>query len=143
MSTLITQDEFEENLLPNPRVTMALPYLAPLVIPLQIPRKKLNQIGLWGRDVVPDPKPDFIQVGAHNRGFTKIEAHKRKITVKAKRNNQDTNKATKSKTKTGKAKHYAFHNGQNDCKESVKLAKTLHIQEVTNLMKNKYRHHHH
>jgi hypothetical protein len=31
MPTLITQDEFEENLLPNPRLTMALPYLAPMV----------------------------------------------------------------------------------------------------------------
>jgi hypothetical protein len=42
---LITQDEFEEKLLPNPRLTMALPYLAPMVIPLQVPKKKLNQIG--------------------------------------------------------------------------------------------------
>jgi hypothetical protein len=28
MPTLITQDEFEENILPNPRLTMALPYFA-------------------------------------------------------------------------------------------------------------------
>jgi hypothetical protein len=92
----------------------------------------LNQIGLWGRDVVPAPKKDFIQVGALNCGDTKVEAHGRKITVKAKGNNKDT-KVTKSKTKT---KHSAFHNnGQNDCKESVKLAKTLHIQELMNLIK--------
>jgi hypothetical protein len=96
----------------------------------------LNQIGLWGRDVVPASEPDFIQVGAHIWGNTKVEAHLRKITVKAKGNNKYT-KATKSKTKTGKAKHSAFHNGQNDCKESGKLAKTLHIQELMNLMKNK------
>ncbi len=138
MPTLITQDEFEESLLPNPRLTMTLtPYLAPLVIPLQVPsKKKLNQIGLWGKNVVPAPNPDFIQVGAHNRGDTKVEAHKRKITVRAKGNNKDTN-ATKSKKKTGKAKHSAFHNGQNDCMESVKLARTLHIQELFNLVKNK------
>jgi hypothetical protein len=137
MPTLITQDEFEENILPNPRLTMAIPYLAPLVIPLQVPKKKLNQIGLWGRAVVPAPEQDVvIQVGAHNRGDTKVEAHKRKITVKAKGNNKNT-KVTKSKKKTGKAKHSAFHNGKNDCKESVKLAKTLHIQELMNLVKNK------
>jgi hypothetical protein len=66
--TLITQDEFEKNLLPNPRrLTMDLPYLAPMVIAVQAPKKKLNQIGLWGRDVVvPTPGQDFIQVGAHN-----------------------------------------------------------------------------
>ena len=52
---------------------------------------------------------------------------KRKVAVKS--------KDTKSKKKTGKAKHSAFHNGQNDCKESVKLAKTLYIQEQMNLMK--------
>jgi hypothetical protein len=32
MPTLITHDEFEENLLLNPRLTMALPYLAHMVI---------------------------------------------------------------------------------------------------------------
>jgi hypothetical protein len=36
--------------------------------------------------------------------------------------------------KTGKAKHSGFHNGQDDCKESVQLAKTLHIQELRDLM---------
>jgi hypothetical protein len=30
----------KENLLPNPRLTMALPYLAPLVTPLQVPKTK-------------------------------------------------------------------------------------------------------
>jgi acetylglutamate synthase len=118
MPTLITQDKFEENILPNPRLTIALPYLAPLVIPFQVPKKRLNQIGLWGRTVlVPAPGPPPIQVGEHNRRGRKVEAHKRKVAVKS--------KATKSKKKTGKAKHSAFHNGQNDCKESVKLAKAL------------------
>ena len=128
MPTLITQDEFEENILPNPRLTMALPHLAPMVIPLQVPKKSLNQIGLWGRAVVPAPGPPPIQVGEHNRGGKKVEAHKRKVAVKS--------KATKSKSKkkTGKGKHSAFHNGQNDCKESVKLAKALEIQELRDLM---------
>jgi hypothetical protein len=108
---------------------MALPYLAHLVIHPQVPKKKLIQSGLWGRNAVPAPKPDFIQIEAHNRGSTKVEAHKGKITAKAKGNKKDT-KAIKSKKNTGKAKHSAFHNGQDDCKESVKLAKTLHIQEL-------------
>jgi hypothetical protein len=129
MPTLITQDEFEENILPNPRLTMALPYLAPLVIPFQVPKKGLNQIGLWGRAVVPAPGPPPIQVGEHYRGGKKVEAHKRKVPVKS--------KATKSKKKTGKAKHSAFHNGQNDCKESVKLAKALQIQDLFDLIKTK------
>jgi hypothetical protein len=107
------------------------------VTPLLVPKTKLNQIGLWACGDLPlNPEQDVIQVGAHICGDTKVEAHKREITVKAKGNNQDT-KATKSKKKTGKAKHSAFHNGKNDCKESVKLAKTLHIQELMNLMKNR------
>jgi hypothetical protein len=94
----------------------------------------LNQIGLWGRDVVPAPEKDFIQVGAHNRGS--INPQKENC-CQSQGNNKDT-KATKSKKKIGKAKHSAaFHNGQNDCKESVQLAKTLQIQELMNLMKNK------
>ena len=136
MPTLITQDESEENLLPIPRLTMVLPFLAPVAIPLQIPERKVNQIGLWGRDVVSAPKPGLIPVGAHFRGNTKVDAHFRKITVKSKGNNKDT-KATKSKMKIAKGKHSFFHNCQNDCKESVKLAKTLHIQELMNLMKKK------
>jgi hypothetical protein len=127
MPTLITQDEFEETILPNPRLTMALPYLAPMVIPLQVPKNKVIQIGLWGRAVVPAPGPPPIQVGEHTRGGRKVEAHKRKVAVKS--------KATKSKKKTGKAKHSAFHNGQNDCKESVNLARTLYFQELRNLVK--------
>jgi hypothetical protein len=46
MPTLIAQDEFEDNLLPNPRLTMALPYLAPFVITPQVPKKKLIQSGM-------------------------------------------------------------------------------------------------
>jgi hypothetical protein len=136
MPTLITQDEFEENLLPIPRPTMVLPLLVPLAVPFPIPKKKLNQIGLWGRDVVSAPKPGVIQIGAHTRGNTKVDAHFRKITVKSKGNKKDS-KAPKSKMKTTKAKHSFFHNGQNDCKESVKLAKTLHIQELMNVIKKK------
>jgi hypothetical protein len=100
-----------------------------MVIPLQVPKKKVKQIGLWGRAVVPAPGPPPIQVGEHTRGGKKVEAHKRKVAVKS--------KTPKSKKKTGKAKHSAFHNGQNDCKESVNLARTLYIQELRNLVKNK------
>jgi hypothetical protein len=81
----------------------------------------------------PSPETKTIQVWGHNRGSTQVHSHLRKINAKAHRNKKET-MATKSNKQTGKPKHSAFHNGQDDCKASVQLAKTLHIQELRNLM---------
>jgi hypothetical protein len=78
------------------------------------------------------PETKTIQVQGHNRGSTQVHPL-RKINARAYGNKKET-KDTKFKKKTGKPKHFAFHNGQDDCKESVQLAKTLHIQELRNLM---------
>jgi hypothetical protein len=76
-------------------------------------------------EVAPAPSPKTKTIQVH--------PHLRKINAKAHGSKKET-KATKSKKKTGKPKHSAFHNGQDDCKESVQLAKTLHIQELMNIM---------
>jgi hypothetical protein len=83
----------------------------------------------------PSPETKTIQIQGPNRGSTQVHSHLCKINAKAHGNKKET-KATKSKKKTGKPKHSAFHknHGQDDCKESVQLAKTLHIQELRNLM---------
>ena len=81
----------------------------------------------------PYPKTKTIQVQGHNCGSTQVQSHLRKINAKAHVIKKET-KAIKSKKKTGKPKHSAFHNGQDDCKESVQLAKTFHIQELRNHM---------
>jgi hypothetical protein len=144
MPTLITQDEFEAALLLNCNLTMAIPAFATLPV-AQIPKKKFKQ-KLTMKDGVapPSPKTKTIQVQGHNRGSTQVHSHLCRINAKAHGNKRET-KATKSKKKTGKPKHSAFHNGQDDCKESVQLAKSLHIQKLRNLtnsISNMSRHHH-
>jgi hypothetical protein len=129
---LITQDEFEPELLLNPNLTMAIPAFATLPV-AQIPKKKFKQLTMRNRVAPPSPETKTIQVQGHNRGSTQVHAHLRKINAKANRNKKE-NKAMKYKKKTRRPKHSAFHNGQDDCKESVQLAKTLHIQELRNLM---------
>ncbi len=42
---MITQDEFEPTIEANPRLTMALQNLAP-------PKKKLKQIGIFGKEAI-------------------------------------------------------------------------------------------
>jgi hypothetical protein len=102
---VITQDEFEHNLFPNPGLTMALPYLALLVIP-QVPQKKLIQRTLWGKVAVPAPEPDFIQVESHYCRSTKVLAHKITITAKphGNRTKATTNKSRKKTSKPPKVK---------------------------------------
>jgi hypothetical protein len=78
-------------------------------------------------------KPSNIQVQGHNRGSKQVYSHLRKINAKAHGKKRET-KATKSKKKTQQPKHTAFHNGQDDCKNSVALAKSLEIQELRDLM---------
>jgi hypothetical protein len=53
---------------------MALPFLAPLLIP-QFPKKKLLQMSLCGKDNTPVPEPAFLQVPSHNLGSGKVGAH--------------------------------------------------------------------
>jgi hypothetical protein len=89
---------------------------------------------MWNRVAPPTPETRTIQVQGHNCGSTQeVYSHLRKINAKPHGNKKDSN-ATKSKKNTGKPKHSAFHNGQDDCKESVQLAKTLQIQELRDLM---------
>ena len=79
---VITQTQVESEVLPNPRLTMARPYYAPLLVP-QLPEKKLIQRTLWGKVAVhPVPKHDLVLVQTHYHGSTKAHAHKRTITVK-------------------------------------------------------------
>ena len=84
---VITQDEFEETLLPNLRMTIALPHLAPMLV-AKITEKKMHQQGLWGRVAKPAPGHDFIQVQRHTPGSLKVKAHNRKITEKYNGNNK-------------------------------------------------------
>jgi hypothetical protein len=129
---VVNQTQIETEVLANPRLTMALPYLAPLLVP-QIPEKKLIQKTLWGKvAVAPAPEYDLVQVQSHYRGSTKVQAHKRTITAKPHGNKKKT-KTNKSKQKTGQNKHSAFPKGPDDCKESVQLAYSLHIKEMKSL----------
>jgi hypothetical protein len=133
MPTLITQDDFEPKLLPNPNLTMTIPALASLPV-AQFPKKKMLQTTLFGKVAPPSPETKSIQVQGYNRSSTQVQPPLRKINPKPHGNKKDS-KATKFKKKAGKPKHSAFpHNGQDDCKESVQLAKTLQIQEPWDLM---------
>ena len=117
---VITQDDFEETIVPNQRVTMTIPNLAPMLV-AKIPEKKMHQQGLWGRDV----KPTHA---------IKVKGHTRKIAGKQNGNNKRAKaKAIKNKKKNGGNEHSAITNVQEDCKESKQLAHSLHIQEMQNL----------
>jgi hypothetical protein len=129
---LITQDEFEHRLLVNPNLTMAIPAFATLPVD-KFPKKKWIQKTMRNRVAPPSPETKTIQVQGHNCRSTQVNSHLCKINAKVHGNKKET-KSTKSKKKTGKLKHSAFHNGQDDCKESIQLAKTLHIQDLRNLM---------
>jgi hypothetical protein len=135
MPTLITQDEFEEGLLLNSNLTMAIPAFVTLPV-AQIPKKKFKQLTMRNGVAPPSPKSKSVQVQGHNRGSTQVHSHLLKINAKphGPHGNKRESKATKFKKKTGTPKHPVFHNGQDDCKESVQLAKTLQIQELWDLM---------
>jgi hypothetical protein len=54
---VITQEESDTKLLPNPNLTMAVPYLVTLLV-TQIPKNKLLlQMTMWGERVAP-PAPE-------------------------------------------------------------------------------------
>jgi hypothetical protein len=97
------------------------------VIHPQVPKKKLIQSGLYGEEILYLP---LNLVSSKLRPTIadppKLRPTKGKLLPKLAKGNKKDTKTTKSKKNTGKAKHSAFHNGQDDCKESVKLAKTLH-----------------
>jgi hypothetical protein len=132
---VITQDEFELSLLPNPNLTMAIPSLSTLPV-AQFPKNKLLQMTMFGRVAPPSPETrKNIQVQGHNSSLTQVYSHLCKINGKPHGNKKES-ETTKSKKKTGKPKYSAFRNGQDDCKESVQLGKTLHLQELWDLMNN-------
>jgi hypothetical protein len=75
MPTLITQDEFETEVLLNPNLTMAIPAFATLPV-AQIPKKRWIQQDLWNREVaLPSPETKTIQVQGHNCGTTQVHSH--------------------------------------------------------------------
>ena len=63
---VITQEEYEPKLLLNPKLAMALPYLAPILVS-QFPEKMLRMT-LWGKVAAISPEPDFIQDQRDNHG---------------------------------------------------------------------------
>ena len=101
---------------------------------------------LWAKqDDTPAPEPDFIQVLTHNHGFSKVQGYKYYTTPARSCDNKKKDKAIKSKKKTGQAKHPGFPKAKDDCKETVQLAYSLHIQELQDLVKgskNNSRNHH-
>jgi hypothetical protein len=110
---VITQEEFETKLLPQPKLAMALPLLASSlsVTSVQHPPKKLLQMTLVSSKfratnaklLVPNPIP------------------------------KNRFKTIKSKKKTGPKMSANPNKVPNDCKDSVQLAHYLHVQELKNL----------
>jgi hypothetical protein len=92
---VITQEEIAEKNLPNPTLTMALPYLAPASVP-KLAKKKLQQKGIFGKEAI-----EGVKVQAHMRGNKLVNAYEQKLTTKAKSNNK-RDKTIKPKKKAGK-----------------------------------------
>jgi hypothetical protein len=135
---VITQEEVEPTLLPNPNLTMAIPSLAAVTIP-KIPPKKLLQRTMMSsgkmdptRMAAAGPKTKKIQVPGHYRASSKVRPHTR-IVKDADAKKKETKKP-KSKKKNGKPNLSAFVKVKDDCKESLQLAHSLHIEEMRNLM---------
>jgi hypothetical protein len=138
--TVITQEEFEpKELLPAVNLTMVIPHLATLSVP-QFPKKKLLQMTMFGRVAPPSPETKNTPVQGHNHSSTQVQFHLCKIKANSHGNKKDS-KTIKSKKKIGKSKQSAFHKMQDDCKESVQLAKTLHIRDLANSLTNNSRNH--
>jgi hypothetical protein len=133
---VITQEESEPKLLLNANPTMALPVLAPLFVPPQVPKKKLFQMKLWAeQEDAPAPEPDLIQVPTHYRGSSKVQGYKYSKTPAKSHGNKKKDKAIKSKIKThGQAKHPGFPKAKADCKETLQLANTLRIKYLKDLV---------
>ena len=133
---VITQDEFEESIIPNPRLTMALPHLGQMMV-AKIPEKKMVQKGLWGRVAITDTELDVLEVQSHICGSNKVKAHKQKIPDKSKGKSKKAKKINYKK-KNGEEENSVIPNEQEDCKESKQLAPSLHIQELKNLFNSFY-----
>jgi hypothetical protein len=132
---VITQDEFEPKLLPQANLTMAIPFLDPLFVP-KLPKKKFLQMKLWAKqDDAPAPDTHFIQVLSHNRGSSKVPGYKYYPTPSKSQGPQKKYKVIKSKKKTGQFNHPGFPKAKDECKETVQLAYSLHIQELRDLVK--------
>jgi hypothetical protein len=124
---VITQEELEPQILPNANPTMAIPSLEPLLIP-QFPKKKMLQKTLNGGVAPASPKTKKVAVPAHMRGTRNVKFHMRTVKVKPTGNKKE------SKKQKGKSKQSTNPWVKDDCKESVQLAKTLHIQELRDLV---------
>jgi hypothetical protein len=122
MATIITQDEFEPELLHNPNLTMAIPKFAAIPV-AKIPTKVFKQMIIRNDLKVAPPvtKQKSIKVQGHNRGSTKVKSHLR-----------NNSKMTKTKMK-GRQGSSDYAKVKDDCKESVELAHTLHSQYIKDL----------
>ena len=117
----ITQTQEEND---NP--TMSLPFL----------ERKLLQSTLWAKkEDAPAPEPDFIQVDAHKRGYTKVQGYKKYPTPAQTHGNKKKGKALKSKTNTKQGKLTIFYKANPaECKASVQLAECLRIKYLKELV---------
>ena len=132
---VITHEEFAPKLLSKANLTMAIPFLDTLFVP-KLPKKNFHQMKLWAtQDDAPAPEPHFIQVLSHNRGSSKVQGYKYYTTPSKSQGPQKKCKVVKSKKKTGQFNHPGFPKAKDDCKETVQLAYSLHIQELRDLVK--------
>jgi hypothetical protein len=74
-------------------------------------------IMLFGRVAPPSPETKSIPVQGHKYGSTQVQSHLCKINTKPHGNKKESKSLVKD-----------------DCKESVQLANTLHIQELRYLV---------
>jgi hypothetical protein len=124
---VITQEEFDQQARPIQRLTMAPPSLAAALVP-KLEEKKWIQKGLWGKQVIEPatkPSPKVTKVKAYWKGSSQVKAHDRKKKAGS----------IKNKKKHEEPKSFAFAKMPEDCKESVQLAHSLHIQELQNFMR--------
>ena len=123
---VITQEELEEKVCTIPNLTMAIPKaVAKKVSPVK--EKKMIQKGLWGKKVQATTKPKEVPVKTHKKGNSQVKSHMRRVPEKNEKNK--TKDTTNTKKKKGQA------NVKDDCKESVQLAYSLHIQELQNILR--------
>ena len=137
MVAVITQDDSEPEVVPNANPNMALTLFKPFIVP-KVPKKKLLQMTLWAKkEDAPAPDPDFIKVAGHKRASSNVRNHKRYTASSKSGGITEKGKATKSKKKPGLAKHTGYLKAKDDCKETLQLAYTLHIQYLKDLVHSK------
>jgi hypothetical protein len=121
---VITQDEFEPNILPNSNLTMAS-------LPMITKKKFVQRAFYFGKRThpkmaAPTKATRKIRVPQHKRGCSQISGHTR--TVKDQKDgNKKEGKSRKIQKKKPDAKKNAF--AKEDCKESVRLAKQIDIEQ--------------